>query len=228
MRQKIRQVLEISEVYLERFEMEGYEETVDQTYNDVFFQTRTILENIGGQTTSLRIDFQENVTRHFTPDSLSNIISILKTAELFLEENHDIEDTFWRYLHPKVKELAKPRFDNGFYADAIVSCLREVNTILKNYVRAATNHEFDGAALMTKAFSVQNPIIQFADLTTENGRNIQLGYMKMFEGAMIGIRNPKSHENLNPDRIKTIHLLFNASFIFIKLEETGVITSIPS
>lgn len=48
--------------------------------------------------------------------------------------------------------------------------------------------------------------------------------MKIFESSMIGIRNPKAHENMNPDRVKTIHLLYNASFIFVKLEETGVIT----
>ena len=132
------------------------------------------------------------------------------------------DDSFWVLLHPKVQELAKPRFDNGFYGDAIVSCLREVNTIIKNYVRAQIGQELDGAPLMTRAFSVNNPVIQLADLTNENGRNIQQGYMQMFAGTMIGVRNPKSHENLNPDRTKTIHLLFNASFIFIKIEEAGV------
>lgn len=70
---------------------------------------------------------------------------------------------------------------------------------------------------MTRAFSVNNPVIRFADLDTENGRNIQLGYMKIFEGAMIGIRNPKSHQNMFPNKDITIHLLFQASFLFVKL-----------
>lgn len=43
---------------------------------------------------------------------------------------------------------------------------------------------------MARSFSANNPIIEFRDLTTESGRNIQLGYMKIFEGAMIGIRKP--------------------------------------
>ena len=76
---------------------------------------------------------------------------------------------------------------------------------------------------MTRAFSASHPIIELGDLTTENGRNIQLGYMKIFEGAMIGIRNPKSHANLYPDMNKAIHLLFIASFMFVKLQDAGIL-----
>lgn len=144
-------------------------------------------------------------------------------STLSIEKKDPIQSDFWTLLHPRVIELAKPRFDNGFYADAVVSCLREANSIIKEFVKKATGQELDGAPLMTKAFSVQNSIIPLADLTNENGRNIQLGYMKIFEGSMIGVRNPKSHENMYPDENKTIHLLFNASFIFIKLEEAGVL-----
>jgi uncharacterized protein (TIGR02391 family) len=136
-----------------------------------------------------------------------------------IENSHD----FWNLLHPKVIQLARPRFENGQLADAVLACLREINTIVKAHVRQAINQELDGAPLMTRAFSSNNPIIEFGDLTTENGRNIQLGYMKIFEGAMIGIRNPKAHANMYPDRNKSIHLLFIASFMFIKLQEAGLI-----
>jgi uncharacterized protein (TIGR02391 family) len=95
--------------------------------------------------------------------------------------------------------------------------------LLKLYVKGKTGQELDGASLMTRAFSVNNPVIRFADLDTENGRNIQLGYMKVFEGAMIGIRNPKSHQNRFPNEDITIHLLFQSSFLFVKLQEIGVL-----
>lgn len=139
--------------------------------------------------------------------------------------DNDMENSqdFWTLLHPRVIQLAKLRFEDGFYADSVLACLREINTIVKNHVKQTINQELDGASLMTRAFSVQDPVIPFADLTTENGGNIQLGYMKIFEGAMIGIRNPKAHENLYPDKNKSIHLLFIASFMFIKLQETGLL-----
>lgn len=135
-----------------------------------------------------------------------------------------IQQDFWDLLHPRVRQLAERGFENNLFADAISACMREINTIVKNHVRAAIKQELDGAPLMTRAFSAANPIIQFTDdLTTETGRNIQLGYMKIFEGAMIGIRNPKAHQNLYPDENKTIHLLFIASFMFTKLQEAGII-----
>lgn len=133
------------------------------------------------------------------------------------------DNSFWSLLHPRVSRLAKRRFDNGLYADSVSACLREINEIIKNYVRQAINQELDGAQLMTRTFSANNPIIELDDLSTENGRNIQLGYMKIFEGAMIGIRNPKSHINLYPDENKTVHLLYLASFMFLKLQEAGII-----
>ena len=46
--------------------------------------------------------------------------------------------------------------------------------------------------------------------------------MNIFSGAMIGIRNPKAHNNLNPDKIKSIHLLQIASFMMLKIEEIGL------
>lgn len=135
---------------------------------------------------------------------------------------------FWEYLHPKVYELAKQRFENGEFSDAVLACLREANHIIKKYTLSKTGHELDGAALMTRTFSVNNPVIQFADISTENGRNIQQGYMKIFEGVIIGIRNPKSHENMYPDKVKTIHFLYQASFIFLKLDEFGVIEAVEN
>lgn len=61
-------------------------------------------------------------------------------------------ENFWVYLHPKVVELAKPRFDGGFFADAISVCLSEANAIIKTHVLEIINEELDGAPLMTKAF----------------------------------------------------------------------------
>jgi len=39
---------------------------------------------------------------------------------------------------------------------------------------------------------------------------------------MISIRNPKAHNNLNPDKIKSIHLLQIASFMMLKLGELSL------
>lgn len=151
---------------------------------------------------------------------LSVLIETINVQQHVIQNN---QENFWTFLHPKVINLAKTRFENELYADSVSACLREINSIIKNHVRNAINQEFDGATLMTRAFSVQNPLITLGDLTTESGRNIQLGYMKIFEGAMIGIRNPKAHENMYPEPNKAIHFLFIVSFMFMKLQEQGLI-----
>lgn len=138
-----------------------------------------------------------------------------------LEEEGEIysDDTFWDLLHPRVKAISKERFLNGHFADAVEAAYKEVNIVVKDIYKSQTGNEADGAGLMTSAFSVQDPVLVLGDLGTQNGRNIQLGYMKIFEGSIIGIRNPKAHQNLQTDRVKAIHLLYLASLLFTKIDE---------
>ena len=62
---------------------------------------------------------------------------ILTTFISTLNMDKKIESSFnfWTLLHPRVVELARPRFESGFYADAVVSCLREANSIIKDFVK---------------------------------------------------------------------------------------------
>ena len=39
-----------------------------------------------------------------------------------------------------------------------------------------------------------NPVLKLNNLQSRSGENQQQGYMHIFEGAMIGIRNPRVHE----------------------------------
>jgi uncharacterized protein (TIGR02391 family) len=173
---------------------------------------------------------------HNRPDSLAyNLGACKKEAreilttliETLKRPNDDAQaensQDFWALLHPRVTQTAKSRFEGGHFADSVLACLRDINTIVKDHVKRATTRELDGASLMTFAFSLSNPLIRFGDMSTESDRNIQLGYMKIFEGAMLGIRNPNAHANLFPDRNKTIHLLFIASFLFLKLQDAGIL-----
>ena len=43
--------------------------------------------------------------------------------------------------------------------------------------------------------------------------------MKMFSGAMTGIRNPKAHDNVLIDDLRALHLLFVASLFCFKLDD---------
>jgi uncharacterized protein (TIGR02391 family) len=128
-------------------------------------------------------------------------------------------DWFWRLVHPRINALARPRFEAGFFGDAVETSFKEVNDAVKRIFKDKTGRELDGHGLMTTAFSPANPVIPLNALTTDSDRNMQQGYMEIFAGAMTGIRNPKAHGNLNPDSRNALHLICLASLLMYKVDE---------
>jgi uncharacterized protein (TIGR02391 family) len=128
-------------------------------------------------------------------------------------------DDFWSRLHPSVGQVAKDRFNASHYADAVEAAFKELNSKIKAYMKRATDKEFDGADLMQRAFSPNAPVIRLADLSTDDGKNIQQGYMQIFAGSMTGIRNPKAHSNVIIDAPRAIHFLHVASLLHFVFDE---------
>lgn len=126
---------------------------------------------------------------------------------------------FWNDIHPLIANVAKSRYETKHFADAVEAALKEINKVIKDHVKQLTNQELDGATLMNTAFSPKNPIIRLEDLSSETGQSIQQGYMHIFAGAMIGIRNPKAHGNLTIDALRARHLIYLASLLAWKFDE---------
>jgi len=124
------------------------------------------------------------------------------------------------FFHPEVSRVSRELFDHGHFADAALAAMREVNSRVKRMVKEKLRAELDGADLMRQAFSPKKPAIVLGDLATESGRNMQLGYMEIFAGAMMGIRNPKAHENITISRDRGVHFLMLASLLMYKLDES--------
>ena len=126
--------------------------------------------------------------------------------------------SIWDDIHPQIISVAKSRYDKEHYADAVEAAFKEVNTRVKSIYKHRTSVEKDGSKLMQAAFSIQNPVIKLGDLSTETGINIQQGYMEMFVGAMIGIRNPQAHCNLTISKSEAVRQLHFASMLMYKLD----------
>ncbi len=110
----------------------------------------------------------------------------------------------WNLIHAVIQGIAKSRFESLHYADAVEAAFKEINQIIKKEYKRIKGVELDGCDLMRKAFTStpnnnHEPVFPMADNSTDSGKNIQQGYMDIFVGAMMGIRNPKTHGNL--DRI---------------------------
>jgi uncharacterized protein (TIGR02391 family) len=155
---------------------------------------------------------------------MGEVCPVCKGRGIFLSQTIEIEeatelDSFWSLLHPIIVKVASSRFIAGHYADAIEAALKEVNSIVKSKVKEAIGEELDGAKLMQRALSIENPIIRMADLSDNSGVDIQKGYIMIFSGTMVGIRNPKAHGNLVIEKRRAIHLLFLASLLLEKVFE---------
>ncbi|MNI81936.1 hypothetical protein D3C73_1385930 [compost metagenome] len=78
---------------------------------------------------------------------------------------------------------------------------------------------------MQTVFSTKNPLL----VVSENGDE-QLGYMWLFSGAVMGIRNAKAHTvDEHPDKQTTLEILGFASFLLkildnAKKNELSVVT----
>ena len=99
--------------------------------------------------------------------------------------------------------------------------MKAINSRVKTLWLASGQSEKDGSDLMFKAFDPQNPAIRLADLRTESGRSTQKGYQHLFSGAMMAIRNPKAHDNLEISRERAFQFLVLASLLMEKLDEAG-------
>jgi uncharacterized protein (TIGR02391 family) len=161
--------------------------------------------------------FLKLYTKKQQPENAASDIDEICITDIFLTQSyfiHYISETDnpkekvydWHSVHPIIFKIAKPRFENLQFADAVEASFKEINDIIKQRYKNAHKVELDGSGLMRKAFTSSpnnnfKPTFCLADNSNESGRNIQQGYMDIFAGSMQGIRNPKAHANLdvNPD-----------------------------
>lgn len=129
----------------------------------------------------------------------------------------------WNLLHEEIRSIARSRFESGHFADSVEASLKAVNEKVRAIYKAERGEEKDGASLMQDVFSLKNPVLRLGDLETITGKNMQVGYLQIFAGAMTGIRNPKAHGNIEIDADRAGHFLFLASLLMHKIDEAQVV-----
>lgn len=149
---------------------------------------------------------------------LNKIIGRVETTE---EEQVLLEDLIILFdslkIHPNIVRVSKKAFENKMYAEAILNAFKEV---IVNVREISGLRELDGATLMEQAFSLNNPKIKLNNLQAQSEKDEQLGFMEIFKGVTLGIRNPKAHENIEQeDPYKTLEYLSLASLLLKRLDE---------
>jgi uncharacterized protein (TIGR02391 family) len=93
-------------------------------------------------------------------------------------------------LHPRIEDVVRDLFLDGHHFEAVFAGAKA----LVNFVKERSGrHDLDGAPLMRAVFSKNNPLLAFNELTDQTDLDQQEGLMHLFEGSVLGIRNPGGH-----------------------------------
>ena len=127
-------------------------------------------------------------------------------------------------LHPRIVEVTRDLFLDGHHWEAVFAAAK----VLLNFTKERSGrHDLDGASLVRAVFSRKDPILAFNDLKDPTDLDEQEGMMHLFEGVVLGIRNPGGHifpEGTEQRAIEYISLL---SLLAYRVQESRRRKSAP-
>jgi len=126
-----------------------------------------------------------------------------------------------RKIHPNIINVSGKLFADSHFSQAIFEAFKEVNNMVKRKSRIT---RYDGKNLMAQAFTPGSPKLRWSQILTDSEKDEQEGFMLLFMGAMVGIRNPKAHDHvIQKDEIKTLEYLALASLLAKKIDEAEIV-----
>ena len=140
------------------------------------------------------------------PDSLENISPLQLYDEMVTSR--------------ELVDASRKMFADGHYATAVEKSFVCLNNKIKE--KSGLNDK-DGADLMRMAFSAKSPVLALNSFQSQSDKNEQLGYMEIFAGVMIGIRNPRAHDHiLKDDPEVALELLILANHLMRIVEKSSL------
>lgn len=120
-------------------------------------------------------------------------------------------------LHPRIADVAGNLFEDGYHWEAVFAASKA----LVNYVKEQSGeHQLDGASLIRSVFSKNSPVLAFNELTDQTDADEQEGMMHLFEGVVLGIRNPGGHSFPEGPEQRAIEYLSLISLLAYRVQET--------
>jgi uncharacterized protein (TIGR02391 family) len=125
-------------------------------------------------------------------------------------------------LHPVIYAAASPTFRDGHYQNAVFEAAKALVKLVKE---KANRPDKDGAPLMYETFSRENPTLAFNALASRSDLDEQEGFMHLFVGAVLGVRNPRGHESPLDTPERALEQLGLLSFLANRLEKSDYLLS---
>jgi uncharacterized protein (TIGR02391 family) len=119
-------------------------------------------------------------------------------------------------LHPRIADVARDLFLNGYHFEAVFAASK----VLVNFVKERSGrHDLDGTGLMRTVFSKNAPVLSFNSLADQTEFDEQEGMMHLFEGAVLGIRNPGGHSFPEGTEQRAIEYISLLSLLAYRVQE---------
>lgn len=106
-------------------------------------------------------------------------------------------------LHPEIERQVGQLYRDGHHAEAIEKAVKVLNSL----VRLRSGEDLDGSALMTKVFNKNTPVLKFNSLADQSDQDEQQGFMYLFAGAVMGLRNPRAHKIIKDDPERALEFI---------------------
>ncbi|NIJ08120.1 uncharacterized protein (TIGR02391 family) [Sphingomonas vulcanisoli] len=92
---------------------------------------------------------------------------------------------------PEIHGVASDLFASGHYNLSVSEAYKAVDKFVASRVPHLNQN---GTSLMDQTFSPKSPYLRWTKMLTTSEQDEQQGYHRLFSGAMLGIRNPTTHE----------------------------------
>lgn len=104
----------------------------------------------------------------------------------------ELDLIFDRFVaEPEIVEVSRDLFDSGHYNLAVFEAFKALDHFIQSKVM---EFNISGTQLMDQVFSPTSPKLHWSERKSRTEKDEQLGYHRLFSGAMLGIRNPTGHE----------------------------------
>lgn len=161
-------------------------------------------------------DFQK--TKTIVPQMPKTSGSKEQTEKVIIKEASITKNKLFDLLnfHPKIVQASRSQFRSGHYTEAIFNAFR----CIEIFAKKKSGSKKRGTALMQEIFSETHPVIKLNDMQQDFEIDEQNGFRFIYAGAMLGIRNPKAHADIQQkDPLRTLEYLSLASLLAKRLDE---------
>lgn len=164
-------------------------------------------------------DLQDIKSNLFYGQNFINVFNLARLVQIMRSYDYLSTNDFWQFVHPKIVELSKNKFENGCFSDAVQTTIVEICSIVREYRKEKGLPEIQSDKdMMYNTFSTLK-VLQFTDSSTTSLKNIQEGYEKIFPGVIQAIRNPNAHRNTKIEKDDAVRKLMIASDLMCMLDK---------